>query len=195
MLTLVKWPQLSHVEWSENPRGRPLVDEGFLRGSNDVVVIPRVPGVVTSIYPNGYTHGEGILVGGSPPPEIRRTVAKIAAHLGPQDRAVGVDSRRVKKWRGAPSEGFPSVDGESEPFLLLGVMDSTGSMIEWDRVVEFADKADVITVPVAYRGPWLDQAQADRVIEPLVSNFEGWMVRSTESFHMNDHRDFMAVRT
>jgi len=79
-------------------------------------------------------------------------------------------------------------DGLSSYFLMFGAM-RENMYLSWDTVVELAEKLDLFTVPVLYRGTW--DPESIKVYCTGTSYFgtseqEGYVVRLADEFSLDD---------
>lgn len=175
----VKYPRTLHLPWSLGLSGDDKVqrDLSALGAAEEVVVTLKMDGESTTFYADGHSHARSVT---SSPHPSRDHVRALAATVGPQLpygwRACGENVRAVHsiEYRDLPAH-----------FLLISLWDRD-RCLSWDETAEWAELLDLVTVPVIYRGPMLDEKRLAELFAPFADAHEGYVVRVAGEFRMAD---------
>lgn len=171
----VKYPRTLHLGWSPGLSGDDKVqrDLSALHEADEVVVTLKYDGEATTFYPDGHSHARSVT--SSPHPSrdhIRALAAAVSTGLPYGWRVCGENV-----WA---THSIAYLDLPAH-FLVYSIWDRD-RCLSWDDTVEWVELLDLVTVPVIYRGPMLDEKGLSAVFAPFSEAHEGYVVRAAGEF-------------
>lgn len=179
-----KAPRTFHLPWSPGRGNDDKVQHDLtaLR-EGEVVITLKMDGESTTIYPDGHSHARSVT--SSPHPSrdhIRALAARLAYDMPPRLRVLG---ENLWATHSIAYSALPAL------FLVHSIWEDD-RCLSWDDTEEWAALMDLITVPVIYRGPMLDEAALDSLFAPHAAEHEGYVMRTSAEFGYADYRTHVA---
>lgn len=181
----VKYPRTLHLPWSPGLSSDDRVqrDLSALETTEEVVVTLKMDGEATTFYGNGHSHARSVT---SSPHPSRDHVRALAATAGTQ---------LPFGWRvcGENVKAVHSIEYHDLPahFLVYSIWDRD-RCLSWAETTEWAELLDLVTVPVIYRGPMLDEKGLASVFAPYAEAHEGYVVRAAGEFRLAEFQSHVA---
>ncbi len=172
----VKYPRTPHLPWSPHCRNRDdliLADTAHFAGL-EVVVTVKMDGENTTMY-RDHIHARSM---DSRHHESRAWVKGLHGRLA-HDIPDG--------WRICGENLFAEhsirYQNLASYFLVFSIWDSQNNCLSHAEMLEYAELLDLDTVPVLYRGPWVEDHIRDLPLDTHEGDpMEGYVVRVAESF-------------
>jgi hypothetical protein len=174
-----KYPRTPHLPWS-NPTKDDITLSVPWKGDMEVVVMEKLDGECTSIYPDGYIHARSTTYS----PHRSRDIIKV---LASQLVASGFPYDVILLGENLYAEHSISYTNLDGYFYLFGVRDGD-YFWEWEGIISLAEQCALPTPEVFYVGPWGGFRHED--IWPRKSSLggdcEGYIIRTLDAFPVGD---------
>lgn len=168
-----KYPRTPHLPWSPGWTSddvRKLSVDPFI--GKQVVITEKMDGENTTMYTN-HIHARSIDSRHHPSRDwVKKMHAELRCKIPEGWRLCGENlyAKHSIHYRLLPSY-----------FLLFSIWDERNNCLSWDQTLEWAERLDLKTPAVLYRGQW-DQSWFDEIVIDT-DQCEGYVVRLNEGFH------------
>lgn len=188
----IKYPRTYHLPWSKGITSDDKIKKDLSKfKGKEVVVTEKLDGENTTMYPRYDLSGIHARSVDSPINWTRewvRAVQVAIAHMIEGYRLCGENLAAIHSI---------TYDNLVSFFYIFSIWDEETNMcLSWDDTVDFAQRLDIPTPKVLYRGEWDDALFEKMFNEMNTEKMEGYTIRIVDSFHYDDFSDSLvkAVR-
>lgn len=181
-----KYPRTFHLPWSRSytDDDRILRDVSHFIGK-EVIVTEKLDGENTNFYQD-HIHARSINSANHPSRNWVKSLHGSISYLIPKDWRFCGENMYAK--HSIYYEKLPSY------FLLFNIWNEKNECLSWDETVEWANRFNLETVPVLYRGIFDEEKIKSCYTE--ISKFggtqEGYVIRFADKFHYDDFKIHVA---
>lgn len=174
---LVKYFRTHHLPWSESVADDDLVMISPFTCDSDVVVTIKMDGESFTGHPSGHCHARSLDSGYHESRNYVKALWHSKAHLLPPLWRVCGENLYAK-------HSIHYHDLESYLYVF-SIWTEENICLSWDETLLWCDLLELTPVQVIYRGKYDEQAIKQSFI-PFKEQHEGYVIRSSESFHYDD---------
>ena len=181
----IKYPRTYHFPFSPGATS----DDKILSTMDDlygreVVVTEKMDGECTTIHSSGYTHARSIDSRSHESRDwVKRFANQIAHNIPPGWRICG---ENLYAQHSLPYDDLLSY------FYGFSIWDDHNDCLNWYDTVYLFEELGITTVPVLYRGPFIEKKIIQLTEDLDLTKQEGLVVRITNTFNMADFSTVVA---
>lgn len=178
-----KYPRTYHFEWSHlHADDKRLPSTASFEGK-EIVVLEKLDGENTTIYPDGYLHARSIDSRHNFTRDWAKRMASVLCHDIP-------DGHRFVFENVTYYHSIEYTDLESFCYLLS--IWNNNTCIDYDSMLEYAQLLDLATPKEFYRGVFDEEILRKIANEMDLIKSEGYVVRTVEQFDIEDFQQHVA---
>jgi hypothetical protein len=184
----VKYPRTYHLPWSPGVKkdDRKLDYSDLVHlASGEIVITVKMDGENTTMG-TSYMHARSVDYDPHPSRSWAKALhSRIAFDIPPGWRVCGENLFAKHSIEYKHLEDY---------FLVFSVWNDKNECLSWDETLEWTALLGLKTVPVMYRGPWLDPAALDALHAPVFAGdpCEGYVIRTASQFSYREFRQCVA---